>query len=199
MEEFQTPEETDWSKYYLDAEAHAEMQFRNIFSQELDKFNLSVVLDFACGHGRIAQFFRPIVGQLILCDVNQEAIEYCKLRFGRSESIEYLLNTEVLPVENDSITFLYSWDAMVHFDKARIAHYFKEFSRVMMPGGYAMIHHSNLGNTGQHWQKNIHCRENVSAKNVRDICEDLGLEIISQKIIDWGVPKLDCITTFRKP
>jgi ubiquinone/menaquinone biosynthesis C-methylase UbiE len=189
----QTPEETDWDRYYADAEPHSQRQFDTHFFPELHKLDLSVVLDFACGRGRIAQHFLPHCRKMILIDVNREALDFCKQRLTGNTQYATSLDS----VLDSSVTFLYSWDAMVHFDVPRLVHYFGEFGRVLAPGGIAMIHHSNLVCGADDWLQNVHCRAKVSAADVRKICDNFGLQVTSQKLIAWGeAPNLDCITMF---
>ena len=87
---------------------------------------------------------------------------------------------------------------MVHFEKGDLAIYFKEFKRILKPGGMGMVHHSNYGADGMRWTEHPRWRAGVSARDVQKICDELELIIDSQKIINWGVPNLDCITTFSK-
>lgn len=50
---------------------------------------------------------------------------------------------ESIPADNESMSFIYSWDAMVHFDYRSVDYILSEFTRILKNGGYAVIHHSN--------------------------------------------------------
>lgn len=48
-------------------------------------------------------------------------------------------------IDSGSISFVYSFDSMVHFDKSIIRAYLVEFARVMRGGATGFLHHSNYG------------------------------------------------------
>ncbi|VVB72704.1 Ubiquinone/menaquinone biosynthesis C-methyltransferase UbiE [uncultured archaeon] len=199
------PKNYNWNRYYEKAEKDSEEQYKKYFKPYLSQFNISRVLDFACGRGRIAQYFLREDNKLVLCDISKSAIDSCRHRFQNFNNVTFLINTDsAIPLENGTITFCYSWDAMVHFELEDLAAYFKEFKRVLEPGGKGMVHHSNYGADGKRWIEHPHLRSGVSAGDVHRICDELDLIVDSQKIIDWGVPNLnftpnlDCITTFSK-
>ena len=92
------------------------------------------------------------------------------------------------------VTFVYCFDAMVHFDKEVIGAYLKEVSRLMKPGAKGLIHHSQapecpktlpngfcsrpdqLGND----PANPHQRNANSKEEFAKMAREAGLEIISQ-------------------
>jgi SAM-dependent methyltransferase len=193
----------DWSEYYDTAEADVEWQWRIIepFLRESPKPDLSVVLDFACGRGRIAERFAGISGKLICTDMAADAVEQCRRRFARRLNVECLVNGNgSIPIPSGSITFLYSWDAMVHFSVTELAEYFAEFKRVLKLDGMGLVHHSNyaaLSSVARPWPQNPGSRAYVSAEDVRHICERCGLILIKQQVIDWSQANLDCITVVR--
>jgi SAM-dependent methyltransferase len=193
----------DWSEYYDTAEPYAASQWRIIepYLRESPKPDLSVVLDFACGRGRIAEHFANISGKLICADTSVDAIEACRPRFAGNPKVECLVNGNgSIPVPAGSITFLYSWDAMVHFSTSELEEYFVEFKRVLKKDGMALIHHSNyaaLSSVARPWQENPGSRAYVSAEDARRIGEQCGLSIVKQQVIDWSLANLDCITVLR--
>jgi SAM-dependent methyltransferase len=193
----------DWSEYYDAAEAAVASQWLIIepYLRETPEPDLSVVLDFACGRGRIAERFADISGKLICADTSVDAIEACRRRFAKQPHVECLVNGDgYIPVPSGSITFLYSWDAMVHFSCSELDEYFVEFKRVLKTDGMALVHHSNcaaLSSVARPWVENPGSRAYVSAKDVRRIGEKCGLSVVRQQIIDWSQPNLDCITVLR--
>lgn len=204
-----TPETAEWDKYYKEAEGMANGQFENIIKPFIDKFSLfnstSVVLDFACGRGRIANIIKDKCRNLICYDISKEAINYCKERFSEYKNIKYIIGKEnKINLEDNCIDFIYSWDAMVHFNYRNIDIYLHEFFRVLKPGGYVFIHHSNLLNNklitekSETWFENIHCRSNVGKDDVRFIANKHGFDVICQETLDWGIEGLDCISILRK-
>lgn len=110
---------------------------------------MGVVLDFACGHGRIAAKVSELAGKLMLCGINKDAIEFCKDRFLSSKTkckFKFIVNNnKKIPIWKNSVTFIYSWDAMVHFEQEDLEIYAGEFYRILKKGKYGFIHHSNDG------------------------------------------------------
>ena len=204
-----TPETAEWDKYYKEAEIMANSQFESIIKPFVDKFSLlnsnSVILDFACGRGRIANIIKDKCRTLICCDISEEAINYCKERFINQKNVICIVGEEnKINIEDNSIDFIYSWDAMVHFNYRHIDRYLCEFFRILNYGGYVFIHHSNLLNNdlveekSETWFENIHCRSNVGKEDIKFIASKYGFEIICQETLDWGIKNLDCISILRK-
>ena len=104
-------------------------------------------------------------------------------------------------IADASISFVYSWDAMVHFDKRVVREYVREFARVLEPGGTGFVHHSNFGtvSSSENWLENPSWRSNMTRELFADYCAEMGLEVVDQKLLDWFLDDLDCISTFRKP
>jgi len=109
--------------------------------------NFAVTLDFACGIGRNTQKFLGVAHKVYAIDVNPEAIATCVARFADRPEVACLLGDgrTLRPIPDDTVTFVYSFDAVVHFDIDLISDYLTELKRVMKPGATAFIHHSNLG------------------------------------------------------
>lgn len=208
--EYITPNR-NWTGYYNHAEKSAEHQFQTIIVPVLNKYSLMdsdmSVMDFACGWGRIAEFIKDQYAKLVLCDISKDALNYCRERFVNYENIEYA-KSEVngLPLQNESLNFIYSWDAMVHFGYKLMDIYIGEFARVLKAGGYCVIHHSNLENAdidskylSENFNENIHWRSKISIQDVSRIARNYKLKVVEQIVIDWGeIKKLDGITILKK-
>ena len=206
-----------WNAYYDRAEKSAESQFKTYFQPILSKFediNLDEVLDFACGHGRIANIFSKISRSITCCDVNDTAIEFCKKRFlNRNDcSFKFVKNEtegtalKHLPLGNNTFSFIYSWDAMIHFSYKWLDFYIKEFYRVLSNNSYVVFHHSNYANTeefargtgSENWFDNSGWRAVVSYEDVKFIAQNHGFIVPDQQIIDRSEPRLDCISILKK-
>lgn len=170
-------------------------------------FDLASVLDFACGQGRMSEHLQPLAGTLYCCDINEEAIKYCHRRFAEKGKTVSCVRNDVsgIPLDDESLTFIFSMDSMVHFEIEAISLYLKEFRRLLRPGGGGFIHHSNYAGLADKprtpWHLNPGHRAYTSAADIADVCKDLGLTVLSQELIAWeGQPEhLDCFTMFRKP
>jgi ubiquinone/menaquinone biosynthesis C-methylase UbiE len=207
MEEGQCdPHTFDWNEYYNNAEGHNEVQFHTYLEPLMQKysFDLSQAVDFACGKGRITDLLSGECQSLICVDTSKDAIRHCAERFKNKKNVECRVSEpEKIPVDCDSVSFLYSWDAMVHFDYRSVDYLLSEFSRILKVGGYAVLHHSNARDHGsfkadKNWRRNPHCRSEFNAEDMRHICSKVGFIVKEQQIVDWGVKELDCISVIKK-
>lgn len=172
------------------------------------KYDFSRTLELAPGHGRNTNILKKMAKEIHLVDANKTCINYCKERFKNYRGpcrFFYYVNDgySLSQIAAGIMTFIYSWDSMVHFEKSLMRAYLKEFHRVLKPSGYGLVHHSNYGSLSEKAdikiQNNPHWRSNMSAKLFIKYCSDIGLQIEEQRIIQWGTVKdLDCISVFRK-
>lgn len=125
--------------YFIDAEPHMELQWNQIIFPLIRDLEFTTVLDLACGHGRNSEFLRRHSKSPHLVDINQSCIDACRMRFGDTKDgtrFRYHVTdgNHLKMIENESITLVYSWDSMVHFDKLIIRDYLLDIQRVLKPG-----------------------------------------------------------------
>lgn len=191
--------------YYEDAEPHMEEQWNKIIWPKIKDFDFSSVLELAPGFGRNTELLIKHAGEITLVDVNQHCIDACRERFAVEKrcTVHYMVNDgkSLSGIPDSSVTMIYSWDSVVHFDKEVVKLYAKEFTRVMAPGGKGFVHHSNYGHTSQSsdWLSHPHNRSNMTDELFARYIRDNGMEIISQELLDWDLKDLDCVSVFRKP
>jgi hypothetical protein len=107
-------------------------------------------------------------------------------------------------VGDGSISFVFCFDSMIHFDSDVVRAYLAEFRRVMEPGAKAFLHHSNLTrNPGGDFQRNAHARNFMSVPMFKHYAMKEGLTVLRQKVIDWGqadkrVKGLDGLALLRR-
>ncbi len=172
------------------------------FLKRFQRLDLENVIELACGRGRHVPRYRHKAGKVTLVDILEENIEACKKRFGNEKNIFYYCNNgyNMEKLVSDSYTALFSYDAMVHFEMMDIYEYLRDICRVLVPGGMALIHHSNY--TGD-YKASFASAPNGRSFMGRDIFAYLayraGFEIVEQEVIDWGVKELDCISLIQKP
>jgi len=207
-----------WDNYYDRAEDDANLQVEKYIIPFIINYKIPLnrVLDFPSGRGRIAESMYTInadnIEKFVCCDANKEAITYCQERFKSNNAFDFMVNKvdewQCIPFEfkDNSFTFIYSWDAMVHFSYKWLDFYISEFYRILESNGYVLIHHSNLGSpdikidTGKSeiWNDNPHSRTPISANDIKFISKKHDFEVVEQNIISWGIPNLDCISLLRK-
>lgn len=172
------------------------------FYKMFKRLDLQHTLEFACGHGRHVSHYINEAKHVTLVDVLQDNIQFCKQRFGESNKISYYCNNgrDLSEIGNETVTSIFSYDSMVHFDMLNISEYLKEFHRVLQVGGFALVHHSNLHLSYDiTFENGIHNRNYMSKNLFLHLSYMNGFEIVESIVIDWfGVKGLDCITLLRK-
>ena len=123
-------------------------------------------------------------------------------------------------IPDSSVDFVFSFDSLVHAGESVIKAYICQLQRILVDGGVALIHHSNLGEYNGTYsrirkiprleglltrlgmlEKELHWRDSsVDAKKVERFAEENGLRCLSQEIIPWGTKRMliDCISTIAK-
>lgn len=195
------------SGYFAEAEPAMDWQLHDIITPFLARYRGEIdytsVLDFAAGHGRNSAWLQEPAKDLTLVDINKENVKIWKERFGTNKRFTYLITdgASLKGIKNNSITFLYSFDSMVHFDNDVITAYIPEFWRVLKQGCYGFCHHSNYtGNPGGRFQDNPDWRNFMSKELFAHTLIKNGFEVVEQMPLAWGgIAELDCITLFRKP
>jgi SAM-dependent methyltransferase len=193
------------SAYYDEAEQWAVMLWHPDypFLEFFDRLDLTRTLELAVGHGRHAEFVQPLAGSLILMDVVKPNLDYCEERFSGRNNIRILHNNgyDYRPVEDDSLTAIYCYDAMVHFSPDIVESYLLDTARVLSPGGRALFHHSNYpAPLDRHYGQNPHARNHMTRELFIELAGRAELNIVESRVIPWvEVENLDCLTLVEKP
>ena len=175
-----------------------ESPFRCMF----DKMDLDNVIELACGHGRHVSHYCKRANNIILVDILEKNIDICKERFSDIHNIKYYKNNgkDLSEIEDDSVSALFTYDAMVHFEMFDIYNYLTETRRILKRGGMALFHHSNLmADANQSFENAPGGRNFMSKMLFAYLVNHAGLEVVEQRVIDWaGEKDMDCITLVRK-
>jgi SAM-dependent methyltransferase len=196
-----------WTSWFAEAEASMASQWDDPIWPLIRHADRSSVLELAPGAGRNSARLKEVSRSLHLVDLNRYALDRCRERFrdhaGPCE-IHYHENDgqSLACLPDDSISLVYSWDSMVHFERSVVGRYVKEFARVMKPGAWGFVHHSNYGTTSDDpdIEKAPHLRSNLTAELFGRYCRESGLERTDFIVFDWGGAwDSDCISLFFKP
>jgi SAM-dependent methyltransferase len=183
-----------------------------------------VILEIGSGYGRWTEYLKTLCSHLILVDLNQVCIDACKARFLADSHITYHVNDgkSLDNVPERSVDVVFSFDSLVHAEADVIEAYLTQLSTILKPDGVGFIHHSNLAeykkrlgvsrllatalpyrverilrNQGvlvkAQWRA-----ESVSANWFAERCESVGLQCISQELVNWENRGLliDCLSVF---
>lgn len=167
--------------------------------------SMKTILEIAPGFGRCTHYLLDHCESIVVVDLSDRCIDGCKRRFSGRKNIEYFVNDgkSLDMVPDGSIDFIFSWDSLVHADREVLKAYVSQFPRIMKPGGYGFIHHSNIGSyvnkeTGRVMCDNRHWRdETMTAALFEEFCREAGIKCLSQEKVNWGADVLnDCFSLF---
>jgi SAM-dependent methyltransferase len=155
-------------------------------------------VEIAPGFGRWTARLAGLTERLWAVDLAPKCVEALQERFQGDPSVTCATNDgRTLPMIPDhALDFAFSFDSLVHADAEAVRSYVRELARILRPGGFAFLHHSNLGQfrspvTGELTIENPHWRaSDVSADLVRGWCAENGLRCLCQEKINWGGPTL---------
>jgi hypothetical protein len=199
------------SAYYADAEQYFEAQWKETIWPLIKNMDFSITVDFAAGHGRNSERLATLAKQLYIVEPNPDAVTVLQRRFSSRDftcSIQVVQNSgmDLQQIPSKSIGFLYSFDSVVHFERQLVQLYMPEFERILAPGGYAFVHHSNFGRISQEpdFRKHPGWRSNVDKDWFAQCAFRNRLLTIKQVLIPWQVSdvvieEFDCITLLYKP
>lgn len=202
-------EESEVAKdYYRDAENNLPIFWSedSVFYEHFKQLDSSYIVELACGHGRHVSQYLPSAKEVILVDINQSNIDFCKSRFASEDNIQYLVTSgcDFAGIESNSQTAVFTYDAMVHFELLDVLGYLKDANRILKMGGKILFHHSNIdfypelsGTQKPLW------RNFMSADIFVYLATRLGFQVISQHVLSFGrgknfYPNTDCLSLCEK-
>lgn len=201
------------SSYFEQAEMSLDRHWNHYIEPIVGTRTYDLAVDLAVGWGRNTEMLRRICNKVVGVDINQESIDYCEERFKDVDKVSFIKTdgAQLKGIEDNSVDLMYCFDAMVHFQPEVVDSYVAEFARVLKPGGFGFIHHSNWTNAlGGNFQEQPHWRNYMSSELFSYFVYREGLTMLEQKIINWDesienaaetqgfVENLDCISCFTK-
>ena len=109
------------------------------------------------------------------------------------------------PIRDGAVSLVFSYDSLVHVEMDTIASYAPEIHRVLEPGGYAFIHHSNLAEYVKDGKLTIMeptggRGATVSAELASAAFQAAGLVPLIHEKVQWRFSYYgDCFSLVRKP
>ncbi len=147
----------------------------------------SNVLEIGPGGGRWTEYLAKKARRLILADISPKCIKICKRRFKNCTNIDYFATDgqDLSFILDDSIDFIWSFDAFVHISPGDTALYIKEFRRILKDGAKGVVHHGmEGGRNGPGW------RSELNDKLFKKMLSENHLDLISQ-FDSWGSGKFN--------
>ncbi len=137
-----------------------------------------VLLEVGPGAGRWTEILQRRAKRLFVVDVAEKPLALCRKRFSTCSNIDYLLSDgRTLPVADHSIDAIWSYDVFVHINPPDARNYFREFRRVLKPGGQVVVHHPGSGVSADRERR---WRSDLTDTMVADFCRENGLRLLGQ-------------------
>jgi ubiquinone/menaquinone biosynthesis C-methylase UbiE len=194
-----------WEKsvYYDNAErwTHLFWDEGTAFREMFSRLDLTYVIELACGHGRHSEKVADEAGHIVMVDIFEDNLAYCRKRLAGRKNIEFLRGSgTAYPVTDSVATSVFCYDAMVHFSPDMVAAYMHDTARVLKLGGKALFHHSNYpAPLDRHYGENPHARNHMTAALFAEHAKSAGLTVDEQRIFRWGQHNdLDALTLVSK-
>ncbi len=147
----------------------------------------AVVLEIGAGAGRWSAVLVSVARELILTDISERAIAFCRARFVNEANVRFCVTDAGLPEIGDgAVDFVWSFDVFVHIAPVDQEAYMREIARVMRPGGRGVIHHAGRVSTSAGW------RSAMTAELFAEIVRKAGMRVTDQ--FDRTVPGLEFTT-----
>ena len=157
----------------------------------------SIILEIGPGAGRWTEFLHPLAKNLILADISKKCLDICKKRFNSVDKIDYhVIDKKLEFIDNETIDHVWSYDVFVHINPSDVEKYLEDFSRILKPGGIAIIHHSGKFSTSN--KKKYGSRAYMDKEQFANFVQKFGMKIIEQneKLVHFDG---DVISAFTKP
>lgn len=193
----------DWtsSPYYDEAEPALEYHWRTDIWPLISGADFTSTLELAAGHGRNSERLRHHASRLYLVDINVENVDFLQRRFADAENVAVVHNNgfDLAGIPDDTVTFVYSFDSMVHFDSDVVRAYLGEFRRVLKAGGQGFCHYSNYtGNPTGSYRDHPGWRNFMSVALFEHYLAKEGLTAIHSGLIHVTPEYPDAVTVFKK-
>lgn len=171
---------------------------------------VDTIVEIGPGGGRFTEVLLPKCTRLLAVDTSPTMLAVLAERFGAHGGLECVLSDGrgLSGVADSSVHAGFSYGVFVHLQHWDIYNYLCELERVLVPGGKAVVQHSNtFSELGwQHFkaevprQLNRHKLFSSFILNSPEIMAELagraGLEVVDSLT---DVVRRDCITLLRKP
>ncbi len=101
----------------------------------------SIVLEIACGIGRVSRFVAPRCEYLYCIDILDEALAEAEKNLISFKNVSFQKTNgyDLGDFDEDYFSCVYSFTAFFHFDFEMVVTYFREIKRVLKRGGIGII------------------------------------------------------------
>jgi len=158
----------------------------------------STVLEIGPGAGRWTEVLIPICSRLLIADILEKCLLICKERFKAYSNIEYyhIEGGRLDFIPDDTVDYIWSYDVFVHINPTDTERYIIDFKRILKPGGFAIIHHSDTYLSEVDAKNSF--RSYMDGKFFTHLVEKHGMRLVEQNTSLPHKPG-DLISVFMNP
>jgi ubiquinone/menaquinone biosynthesis C-methylase UbiE len=159
-----TPDQKKWDAYWNDKAAQSSSDFeydhgrplrKNVIEEMSDQELVSfidpqpseVVFDAGCGTGANIMLFHSKVSRVVAMDFNSGAVERCQKRMAdnKIQNVQVMQGSiTAIPLPDSSVDKIICMSVLQYLGDDDFAAAFKEFRRILKPGGMVVVHVKNL-------------------------------------------------------
>ena len=197
FEYYKSAEQDDWMKVFWDE--------KSVFHPLFQQLNPQYLLEIACGAGRHSERVIDRVKELYLLDSSRAALNLAKERFASYGKVVYIHNESGFGIPGNiikdaSLSAVFSYDAMVHFEKEAVESYIADSYKKLKPNGFALFHHSNYDkNPKGKFSDNPGWRNYMTKDLFIAMSKKCGFDVMHSEVFSFSCHNSDCITLLKKP
>ncbi|MBL7709990.1 MAG: class I SAM-dependent methyltransferase [Chitinophagaceae bacterium] len=176
----------------------------SLFARNFSQLNTEFTLEIACGAGRHSERFIDNTKHIWLLDTSEAGLALAEKRLSPRSNFTTVHHPSGygIPdiIQPESLTAVFSYDAMVHFEYDCVIAYVNDSYKALKPGGMALFHHSNYDkNPGGTIDQNPSWRNFMSQSFFKHIAKRAGFNVIGSYVFPWVNTEItDCLTLLKK-
>jgi len=149
-----------------------------LLNQKLQKIHAKTALEIGCGVGRVTEYFKDDFEKIYGIDISEEMIQRAKKRLPHEQFTFIANNGSHLPLENETIDFIFSYIVFQHIPSYKIIkEYMNEIYRVLKPGGIFKVQVRGLEVDKKKWYYGVHFNE----QKIKKILDKTKLKMLRIK------------------
>lgn len=179
------------------------------------------LLEIAPGYGRWTHYLLDHCQRYTGVELSDRCVILLKERFRDRAQAQFSVNDGAsLPmVADESVDFCFSFESLVHAEADVMKAYLGELRRVLKPDGSAFLHHSNLADQQDYFQRTARWpgwlrtplnrlglvdldqwrAPTMSAGRFRQLAEEADLYCATQETLNWGGRRMiDCFSVVTR-
>ena len=130
------------------------------------------IIEIGAGAGVWSEILMKFCKRLTLVDIVPKCLEICRKKFASARHVAYEINDgrSLGFIGDEGADGIWSMHTFTHINEEDVSSYFREFKRILKPGGMAVIHHGRIGNTSLA----LGWRSSVTSVKIADLCHSKG-------------------------